>query len=467
MAETAYFVIAGQSLANAWFTEPGVLAAFKADFIAKNPQYGDVQFFDAAVGGSAILKASAELNFTSRPDPGIKVNYWYDETTKTNGPRLDQFEDSLRQWATGKTVLGIIWDQGQADTYYVADDAKAAKYVEGLDYVLRHLRAASGADKVYIQAFGDRSGYSARIHAGQDLMHQTQQQFTVDYDYARLMTATYDLPLKDSVHLTTQSAITAAQRMADAITTGIASPVQDHAIMARDGKIYVTFDLKAGQELDVPATLAGFQLNGKTGGIASISVDYEADLIIITPIAATAEAHLQYASSTYSFRMTTTDVLVASGLTGPLPVQPFTVDVENSGIAIMRRTGAGGGFAHLGDNTDNSLHGFGGRDTIRGYAGNDRLDGGGGSDALYGGAGSDLFVFSREMGRDRVYDFNVGEDRIELVGFDFADLSIRQIGTNGTDIRAPYGARMILNGVLPDQLDPGMFIHTHGADIII
>lgn len=164
-------------------------------------------------------------------------------------------------------------------------------------------------------------------------------------------------------------------------------------------------------------------------------------------------------------------VFTASGPTGHLPVQPFTVDLDNSGIAIKARGNAGGGFAFLGDNTANTIQGFRSGDTLRGYGGNDRLDGGAGNDALYGGTGSDTFVMSVDMGGDRVFDFNPADDHIELAGINHSDLRIRQIGASTTDIRGPQGERLILNGILPDQLSPDMFIrtdaHTHSGHILI
>lgn len=69
----------------------------------------------------------------------------------------------------------------------------------------------------------------------------------------------------------------------------------------------------------------------------------------------------------------------------------------------------------LGGFGDDDLRGLGGNDAIHASAGNDRLDGGAGTDALLGGEGRDTFVFrAGEGGHDRVDDFQVGVDRLEL-----------------------------------------------------
>lgn len=58
-----------------------------------------------------------------------------------------------------------------------------------------------------------------------------------------------------------------------------------------------------------------------------------------------------------------------------------------------------------------------GNDKLKGGAGNDTLNGGAGRDVLTGGAGKDHFVFDTKLSRtnvDRITDFNVVSDRIDL-----------------------------------------------------
>ncbi len=61
----------------------------------------------------------------------------------------------------------------------------------------------------------------------------------------------------------------------------------------------------------------------------------------------------------------------------------------------------------VGDDAFNILYGMGGDDTI---------DGGGGNDYLIGGAGSDVFVFGSNWGRDLVFDWQDGIDRLDIRG---------------------------------------------------
>ena len=69
----------------------------------------------------------------------------------------------------------------------------------------------------------------------------------------------------------------------------------------------------------------------------------------------------------------------------------------------------------IGGYGDDDLKGLGGDDTIVASAGDDRLDGGAGTDLLRGGDGKDTFVFNgSEGGYDRVDDFQLGVDRVEV-----------------------------------------------------
>jgi Ca2+-binding RTX toxin-like protein len=64
---------------------------------------------------------------------------------------------------------------------------------------------------------------------------------------------------------------------------------------------------------------------------------------------------------------------------------------------------------------NDTLEGNAGNDNLRGDEGNDRLDGGVGNDILTGGTGDDIFVFNVTMDQqDRVEDFEIGSDQIEL-----------------------------------------------------
>ena len=99
-----------------------------------------------------------------------------------------------------------------------------------------------------------------------------------------------------------------------------------------------------------------------------------------------------------------------------------------------RIKGASGDDKLVGGAGDDRLVGGAGKDKLVGGAGDDRLVGGAGDDKLVGGAGADVFVFSRGGGRDKVRDFENGEDTIQIdFGAErFSDLSIEDSGSDVT-----------------------------------
>lgn len=75
---------------------------------------------------------------------------------------------------------------------------------------------------------------------------------------------------------------------------------------------------------------------------------------------------------------------------------------------------------------NDDLRGGADRDVLLGGSGNDRLDGGTGNDTITTGTGRDIIVLGRGQGFDRVTDFQDGQDKIDLVGLRFGQLTIRQ-----------------------------------------
>lgn len=78
-----------------------------------------------------------------------------------------------------------------------------------------------------------------------------------------------------------------------------------------------------------------------------------------------------------------------------------------------------------------SLYGGAGNDTIDGSNGADRISGGNGADVLRGGEGADVFVFRAKQGHanDRIEDFEVGVDRLEV----YAAEGYQTTAAGGTD----------------------------------
>jgi len=78
-----------------------------------------------------------------------------------------------------------------------------------------------------------------------------------------------------------------------------------------------------------------------------------------------------------------------------------------------------------------TLLGGDGNDILRGQDGGDLLDGGAGKDKLHGNAGSDTFVLAPGRGRDIIFNFEDGTDKIGLGGgLSFSDLEIVGSGSS-------------------------------------
>jgi len=120
-----------------------------------------------------------------------------------------------------------------------------------------------------------------------------------------------------------------------------------------------------------------------------------------------------------------------------------------------------------GTSKNDTLRGTNGKDTIKGFGGNDSIFGLRGDDKLFGGTGFDKFFFSKGSGRDEIFDFKHGQDKIGIskaIGFeskqqviqDFASSSggDTQISLNLNDPGAD-SPRIIINGL--DQLHASDF----------
>ncbi|WP_298292275.1 hypothetical protein [uncultured Litoreibacter sp.] len=434
----AHFVLAGQSNMDEWFNADNgaALDAFRAEFLARNPQYTDVQFFDAARGGSAILSGSAsDYADTRAPDDPelnarIAANYWYDEDTGTGGPNLDLFTGRIAaEVANGTEFLGVIWAQGEADTTYVGANG-AADYAEGLQFVLDALVEASGAPSVFIQALGDRAFYSEALHGGTAAIRAAQEAIADASDAVTLATTIFDLPLRDSVHLTDAAYEIAAIRMAIAISTGETSPAAGEALLLNDTTLLIQLDLAPGQAVGGTFDLGGFVVtdNGSEVGIQSATVTPEGLLRIITVDPVT-QPTVSYGGVAQSSEMEPGDFLFATGPNATVPVLPFIVSPAPTALDVVEQ---GTGLQIDGSHLSETVTGLSGDDTLYGNAGHDMLVGGWGADQLHGGAGQDTFVMGPDTATDTVHDFNVAQDSVGLLGFSAANLTITAV--NGTDL---------------------------------
>lgn len=129
----------------------------------------------------------------------------------------------------------------------------------------------------------------------------------------------------------------------------------------------------------------------------------------------------------------------------------------NAGADVLN--GDGGADALLGGAGKDQLFGGSGTDALFGDGGADTLTGGTAADKLSGGLGADIFVFAAGDGADRILDFSLAQDRIDLTAFDlggFGDVDVED--------RA-YGAHISvadvtvdLRGIEATDLDAGHFL---------
>ncbi|WP_412554958.1 M10 family metallopeptidase C-terminal domain-containing protein [Shimia sp. MIT1388] len=89
-----------------------------------------------------------------------------------------------------------------------------------------------------------------------------------------------------------------------------------------------------------------------------------------------------------------------------------------------------------GGNGADTLLGNQGNDSLRGGNGDDLLIGGNGQDMMAGGAGADVFLFrsqgdSKIGSHDRIYDFDVTEDRLDLSPLGIQDVNLLSTFSHG------------------------------------
>ncbi|WP_412093206.1 cadherin-like domain-containing protein [Crocosphaera watsonii WH 8501] len=136
-----------------------------------------------------------------------------------------------------------------------------------------------------------------------------------------------------------------------------------------------------------------------------------------------------------------------------------SVPVEGTITQVNTITGTDGQDILDGTSEDDLIEGNDGNDTLTGNAGNDDLRGGIGDDILRGGAGddnlrggsgNDIFNFSANQGRDRIWDFELG-DKIRLKDINPQSLELIELnGNTFLDLGNNQGIELL--GVLPDVL---------------
>jgi len=113
-----------------------------------------------------------------------------------------------------------------------------------------------------------------------------------------------------------------------------------------------------------------------------------------------------------------------------------------------------------GGSGDDYIDGGAGRDFIRGGSGDDVIKGGADNDFLFGGRGHDTFVFAEGDGHDRVYDFNIHQDKVDLSDLNLDSLDDVQVHRTwfGTTIETDAGDTLRLSWVDANHLTEDNFI---------
>lgn len=108
-----------------------------------------------------------------------------------------------------------------------------------------------------------------------------------------------------------------------------------------------------------------------------------------------------------------------------------------------RLTGGEGNDRLFGQRGADELIGGEGDDWLSGGGGGDVLTGGAGDDVLRGGAGRDVFLFNEGHGDDRIVDFRIGFDIIEIGG-SVAELSDLGFSQRGSDVLIDFADVTVL-----------------------
>jgi len=118
-------------------------------------------------------------------------------------------------------------------------------------------------------------------------------------------------------------------------------------------------------------------------------------------------------------------------------------DFLQSGTRRDLIEGGAGRDKLIGRSFSDTLIGGAGDDRLNAGGDDDVLDGGAGNDVLKGGAGADRFVFSLGFGQDRLLDFELSEDMLEidtaLTGLDAAGIAGTLASVTGGELRIDFG----------------------------
>jgi len=106
---------------------------------------------------------------------------------------------------------------------------------------------------------------------------------------------------------------------------------------------------------------------------------------------------------------------------------------------------------------DDFIDGGDGRDFLLGGDGDDVIIGGAGDDRLFGDDGADIFLFSQGFGNDRIHDFDVTEDRLDIGALGGLDAVEIRSTASGVVIEAGGGDEVLLWRVFEIEVEQILF----------
>jgi Ca2+-binding RTX toxin-like protein len=233
-------------------------------------------------------------------------------------------------------------------------------------------------------------------------------------------------------------------QFADGIRPLEASTISGTIMYGQYG-VYHSESIAGTSESDIIDGKGGIdQIDGGAGTDTVLFFDNKSSFSIITVAGITKINGLSSAASDYRYQeaiLTNVEsIQFLDGIVSLLPVD--TTNLTLTGTALAEKltgilgndtlTGLGGNDTLLGAAGNDSLLGGLGKDVLNGGGGNDTLDGGAGSDVLTGGIGHDIFRLANAYGVDKITDFSVPNDTIQLENAVFE--SLQTTGTLSADM---------------------------------
>ncbi|MEI2687809.1 MAG: sialate O-acetylesterase [Cypionkella sp.] len=366
----------------------------------------------------------------------------------------------------GAYLAGVVWVQGEADTW---NAGASAKYLTNLTAMAADLTARFGQHEFVISGLSDNVGVigapDGRRQANWHTVQAAQKAFDHKVDHSTLidpdaLAAATKFPAAkifraDGLHYSPGFGPILGQALGDAAF----SPPDNQTALARMAAPLINYKIgTSGNDTFIFTQDGLYQAFGATG---------------------TDCVKLGSSMQPVELIGSGDDVIRIYGLTklGSLMIDLVSVEkvfltkgadhITLDGLALRIVAGAGDDVM-IGSTANDSVwldagndrfDGRGGNDSAFGGAGNDTLAGGAGNDTLTGGPGADIFVFRPNSGADIITDFRDRSDKIDLSSYHigFGDLSFV---TKGRDvlITLPDGDNILMQNVALKMLDVGDFL---------